>query len=590
MPFQNLSSFLHFLEEKGDLHRVKAEVDPVLEITEITTRVVKKKGPALLFENVKGSKFPLLINVLGAERRVAWALGRTPAEVGAELKHLADSVMPPSPAKLWSQRASLKRVLAMRPTQKWFPPIKANKIDNVDLGQLPIAQSWPEDGGRFITFPLVVTKSPVDGKQNMGVYRMHVYNRNETGMHWQISKGGGYHYQQAEARNEALPLAVVLGADPILMMCGVLPLPEGLDESVFAGFLRGSATQTTSLNGGLRVPAEAEFILEGVVPPKERRMEGPYGDHFGHYSLAAQFPVFKVNRIYHRSDAVFPIAVVGKPPQEDQVIGDAVQEMLLPLLKIMHPEVVDLWAYQEAGFHNLLVISVKERFEKEAVKTALWALGEGQLALSKVVVVVGPETNARSFNSVLRAIRDNFDPREDFFLLPATSQDTLDFTSFKMNLGSKMILDGTRRGEIRKISYRAYDLKQLKELDNRILRAALFEDTMLVVQVESQGRAVLEKMLDLPGLDDISIVAAVSPDVPLDDQVLMLWGLFTRFDCARDTFFGKAEIKNGHPVYAGPLFIDATWKNGYPKPLAMTDTIVNKVNERWTEYGFKHAD
>jgi 4-hydroxy-3-polyprenylbenzoate decarboxylase len=595
VPFQNLNSFLKFLEEKGDLHRIKAEVDPILEITEIATRVVKKKGPALLFENVKGSKFPLVINILGAERRIEWALGRTPAQVGNELAGMAHSLMPPTPAKLWEQRAAIKRVLAMRPKPTFFPPIKSNKIQPANLSVLPVAQSWPLDGGRFITFPLVVTKSPKDGKQNMGVYRMHVYNNTETGMHWQIGKGGGYHYQQAEENGKDLPLAVVLGADPILMMCGVLPLPEGLDETVFAGYLRGSPTRTTTVSDGhLRVPAEAEFILEGVVPPMERRLEGPYGDHFGHYSLAAQFPIFKINRIYHRDGAVFPIAVVGKPPQEDQVIGDAVQEMLLPLLKVMHPEVVDLWAYQEAGFHNLLVISVKERFEKEAVKTALWALGEGQLALSKCVIVVGPDVNARDFHAVLKAIRENFDPKEDFFLLPATSQDTLDFTSFKMNLGSKMILDASRRDRMRMRDPHAaveIDLSYLKTVDNRIKDAILLDETMLVLQVESQGRAVLEKMLALPGLDDISLVVAVSPDVPLNDRVLLLWGLFTRFDCARDTFFKDVAIKNGHPVYDGPLFIDATWKDGYPAPLTMTDEIVRKVNSRWAEYGLeKYAD
>jgi 4-hydroxy-3-polyprenylbenzoate decarboxylase len=588
VPFQNLNAFLRFLEEKGDLHRIKAEVDPVLEITEIATRVVRQKGPAILFENVKGSPFPLVINILGAERRINWALGRTPAEVGRELAHMAENLMPPTPAKLWDERHAIKRILAMKPRTKFFPPIKGNVIEPANLDKLPIAQSWPDDGGRFITFPLVVTRSPKDGKQNMGVYRMHVYNDHETGMHWQIGKGGGYHYQQAEEKGQDLPLAVVLGADPILMMCGVLPLPEGLDEMVFAGYLRGSSTRVTHVHGGkIRVPAEAEFILEGVVPAMERRMEGPYGDHFGHYSLAAQFPVFKVNRIYHRQDAVFPIAVVGKPPQEDQVIGDAVQEMLLPLLKIMHPEVIDLWAYQEAGFHNLLVISVKERFQKEAVKTALWALGEGQLALSKCVIVVGPDVNARDIKSVLRAVREHFDPKEDFYLLPGTSQDTLDFTSFKMNLGSKMVLDATRRGAPARSASNELDSAALKSVDNRIRDVVLIEGTMLVLQVESNGRSVLEKMLALPGLDDISIVAAVSPDVPLNDPTLLLWGLFTRFDCARDTFFQEAVIKNGHPVYNGPLFIDATWKNGYPAPLTMTDAIVRKVDSRWAEYGFK---
>ena len=589
MALHNLQQFLALLESKGDLLRIKAEVDPVLEISEIAIRAVQHDGPALLFENVKGSKFPLLINILGARRRVEWALGREAGAVGAELAHFAESLMPPSPSAVLKNIPTVKRILAMGPKNRSSAPVKKNCIEPADLGQLPIAQSWPGDGGKFITFPLVLTRSPNDGKSNVGVYRMHVYNKNETGMHWQIGKGGGYHYQQAEAKGEALPLAVILGADPILMMCGILPLPENLSEIAFAGFLRGEGTRMTPIGPRpISAPAEAEFILEGSVPPRERRLEGPYGDHFGHYSLAADFPVFKVDRIWHRDNPVFPIAIVGKPPQEDQVIGDAVQEMLLPLLKVMHPEIVDLWAYMEAGFHNLLAISVKQRFAKEAVKTGLWALGEGQLSLTKVVVLVDPDVNARKFTDVLRAIRANFHPSDDFLLLPGTSQDTLDFTSGKMNLGSKMIIDATGGGrKPEHLTGGKVDVDAIKRLDNRIRAVRVLEEALLVIQVDGNGREVLEKMVNLPSMPPVSLVAAVSPDVPLDDLVLLPWGIFTRFDCARDTFFHSVELRGGHPVYKGPLYIDATMKPGYPEPLVMTDEIVRRVDYRWKEYGFK---
>ncbi len=591
MPFRNLASFVSFLESKNDLVRIKAEVDPVLEITEIVLRVIKHKGPALLFENVKGSSFPLLVNALGAERRVEWALGRKPSEVGKDLAHFAEGMMPPSPQKIWEGRSTLGRVLSMRPKFVSSPPVRENVIEPANLDKLPIAQSWPEDGGRFITFPLVVTKSPDDQKQNMGVYRMHVYGPDRTGMHWQIGKGGGYHYQQAERNGKALPLTVVLGADPILMMCGILPLPEGISEIAFSGFLRGEATRLTQMcDNDISVPAEADFVLEGEVPPQERKMEGPYGDHFGHYSLAAEFPVFHIKRIWHRKDAIFPIAVVGKPPQEDQVIGDAVQEMLLPLLKIMHPEITDLWAYMEAGFHNLIVASVNQRFEKEAVKTGLWILGEGQLALSKCVVLVDSNVNARSFPDVLKAIAQNFDPTEDFILLPGTSQDTLDFTSFKMNLGSKMILDATSSPRHKKKqAVTGLNLDAIRKIDNRIQNVRLWEGALLAIQVSGGGREILEKMLSLPDISDVPLVAAISTDVPLEDPTLLMWGLFTRFDCARDTFFQKAEIKGGHPAYQGPFFIDATWKTGYPKGLEMDKSIIEKVTQRWAEYGLDNS-
>jgi 4-hydroxy-3-polyprenylbenzoate decarboxylase len=591
MPFRSLSSFVAHLEHHNELRRIRVEVDPVLEITEIVNRVgVEKNGPALLFENVKGSKFPVVVNTLGSMRRVEWALGRSPEQVGKDIFSFAEDLMPPSPAAFWKHRGVVQRVLKMKPSRVGSAPILRHCIEPANLNLLPVAQSWPQDGGRFFTFPLVITDSPVTGTANMGVYRMHLYDADKTGMHWQIAKGGGYHYQQAEARNQALPLSVAVGADPVLMLCGVLPLPENISEMAFAGFLRGERTRVIQLAGnGLTVPAESEFVLEGFVPPKERRMEGPYGDHFGHYSLAAPFPIFNVKRIWHRDGAIFPISVVGKPPQEDQVLGDTIQEMMLPLIKLMHPEVVDLWAYQEAGFHNLLVISVKQRFEKEAVKTALWALGEGQLALSKCVILVDADVNARRFSDVLKAIRKNFDPANDFLLLSTTSQDTLDFTSFKMNLGSKMILDATSStadSPAASAHSTTWDTDQWRRIDGRIVSGRIVDETMAVVRVTSDGRAVLEKMLNSPSCPQVPLIVAVSQDVPLENPTLLLWGIFTRFDCARDTFFERAEIRHGHAAYAGRLFIDASWKPGYPDPLSMTDEIVKRVDSRWKEYGF----
>ena len=572
--------------------RIRAEVDPHLEITEIATRVVKQRGPALLFENIKGSSFPVVINVLGTEERLSWALGQSPDQIGEKIGEFAKDLMPPSFKKLWAHRSVLKHVLSMKTKSLYHPPVLAKKIEPANLDVIPIAQSWPKDGGPFITFPLVITKSPVDGKQNMGVYRMQKFSKDQTGMHWQIAKGGGYHYDQAERKNEPLPVAVALGGDPVLMLCGVMPLPEGMDELAFAGFLRGESTRTVMLKeSNLRVPAEADFILEGHVAPGERRPEGPYGDHFGHYSHAAPFPVFEVSRIWHRSNAIYPIAVVGKPPQEDQVLGDAIQEIMLPLLKLMHPEIRDIWAYQEAGFHNLLVISVQQRFQKEGIKTGLWALGEGQLALTKCVILVDEIVSPRNFEAVLESIQRHFDPSEDFILLPHTSQDTLDFTSFKMNLGSKMILDATSQSQPKRTQVEAkIDLAQLQERIPEIQNVRLWNKTLLVIQVASAGREVLEKMIDFPGLETVSLVAAVSRDVPLQNATLLLWGLFTRFDCERDTFFKSASWNKGHPLYKGPLFIDATWKPGYPEPLAMTDEVIKKVDLRWKEYGIPSHD
>ncbi|MCB4757232.1 MAG: UbiD family decarboxylase, partial [Elusimicrobia bacterium] len=338
MTFRNLRSFLSYLETEGDLLRIKTEVDPCLEITEIATRVVREKGPALLFENVKGSKFPLAINIFGSEKRIEKALGGSPEKLTEDLVRLFQSVQAPSTKKLWDNRHVLKRLMTLRPKKVSNPPVQENLIDPANLDCLPITQSWPKDGGRFITFPLVLTKSPQNGRQNLGVYRMQVFSSNETGMHWQIGKGGGFHFAQAESKDQPLPLMAVLGADPLLMICGVFPLPEDIEEMVVASFLRGEGTLTgEDKRTGLSYPAEAEFILEGLVPPQERRMEGPFGDHFGHYSEKAPFPVFKIKKIWHRDHPIYPAAVVGKPPQEDKLLGEMSQKLLFPLLKLMHP-------------------------------------------------------------------------------------------------------------------------------------------------------------------------------------------------------------------------------------------------------------
>jgi 4-hydroxy-3-polyprenylbenzoate decarboxylase len=578
VSYRDLSSFVRFLEEQGELKRVRVEVDPELEITEIVGRVIEQKGPALLFENVKGSRFPLLINALASDKRIEWALGRHPQCVGAEISAFAEDMKPPRPSSLWKHRRLLWRGTKMKPSFPFCAPVR--EIEEApDLDTLPILKCWPEDGGRFITLPLVITKNPVTGHRNVGIYRMHVYGKNRTGMHIQIERGGGFHYAEAERRGQPLPMAVVLGADPLSMLSGILPLPEDMDELSFAGFLRGESTALTRLTNGVEVPANAEIVLEGFVPPLERQTEGPFGDHFGHYSHAAPFPVFQIERIHRRENPIYPAAVVGRPPQEDKFMGNAVQEMLLPLLKIMHPNLVDLWAYYETGFHNLAVASVKQRYAKEAIKTAFALLGQGQMSLSKCIILVDPDVNVRSFPEVLKALNKNFDPRRDLLLLPGTAQDTLDFTSFTMNLGSKMILDATSYG---KKPTQAQHTPPLPPLG---LPARNWEDTLLIVKTPRQDRALLERLVQNTQLAHFKIIAAVSDDVPLDNDEQLLWGIFTRFDCARDLVPARSSLNGAWPIYEGPLGIDATWKNGYPKPLVMDFPIVTRVNERWKEYG-----
>jgi 4-hydroxy-3-polyprenylbenzoate decarboxylase len=584
MSFSDLQTFLAHLERRGDLRRVTVEVDPELEITEIATRVVKEDGPALLFEKVKGSSYPLAINILGSMRRIEWALGMPPARLGEMLVNTLERLNPPSLKGVLASRQELLRLLAAR-KQRVRRGLCQQVVEPApDLARLPALKCWPGDGGRFITFPLVLTQDPATHRTNLAVYRLHVYDGQRTGMHWQLQKGGGFHYHEAEKRGQPLEVAAVLGGDPALMLSAVLPLPEGLEELAFSGFLRGKPTRMVRARSiSLEVPANAEFVLEGIVPPQERAQEGPFGDHFGHYSDSAPFPVFHVKTITHRRSPVYPAAVVGKPPQEDRAMGDAVQEIMRPLVRIIQPEVRDMWAYFEAGFHNLLVVSVESRYAKEPMKTALGLLGNGQVSLTKCCVLVDAGVNVRDFSAVLREVRDFFRPEHDFLLIPRVPLDTLDFTSFKMHLGSKMVLDATRTGKGPEPHLPAPRLDP-RRLCPQVLGWRLLEETMLVVQVQDGARDVLTRLLHAEEYSGLKLLAAVSPDVNLEDQTGLLWGIFTRFDPARDIQFPRMELVGAAPVYRGTLGIDATWKPGYPRPLEMDPAIRDKVDKRWEEY------
>jgi 4-hydroxy-3-polyprenylbenzoate decarboxylase len=407
-----------------------------------------------------------------------------------------------------------------------------------------------------------------------------MFGRDATGMHWQSMKGGRGHYWEAEQEGNDLEVAVVIGADPILMMAAILPLPEDVDEIGFAGFLRGKGVPMVRAKTlDVMVPANAEFVLEGVVPARERRMEGPFGDHFGHYSEAAEFPVFHIRKVTRRSNPIYAGTVVGKPPQEDKYLGIAAGEMIGPLIRVINPNIVDMCAYVGAGFHNLLVVALRERHPKEVLKTAMSLLGTGQLSLTKVMILVGPECDPRDFRAVLRQVWHRFEPEDHMWLLPFAPLDTLDFTSFKMHVGSKLVIDAAGDIVVKDEPPRDADPRKF---DGRIDDYRLLEGSLLVVQVRHQGREVVEKLVHAPL--GVRFVVAVSPDVQLDNDENLQWGIFTRFDPARDMFFTEQTFVGARPVYRGVAGIDATWKEGYPAPLVMDESIVKLVDRRWREY------
>jgi 4-hydroxy-3-polyprenylbenzoate decarboxylase len=585
--FQTFGDFARYLEQIGELHRVRVEVDPHLEVTEIATRALREGRPALWFERVKGSRFPLVINALASDLRCERALGLNPQQLGEQLIAFLGDVFPPKPAAVYRHRSLAMRFLSAR-----IKRVRRGRAQEVitepDLDSLPVLTCWPEDGGRFLTLPQVVTEDPRTRKRNMGIYRMQVFDRATTGMHWQIQKGGGFHYYQAEKLGRPLELAVALGTDPALLFATIAALPENIDEAMFAGFLRGGRTHfTPGRSIAIDVPADAEFILEGVVPPGERRMEGPFGDHFGHYSHAAEFPVFHVTAMTHRRDPVFPATVVGIPPMEDKFLGDATQQILGPLVKLIHAEITDMWAYYEAGFHNLLVVAVDQRYAKESMKTALGLMGMSQLSLTKCIVLVSEGVNVRNFGDVMREIRDHFDPHFDYVMIPRVPLDTLDFTSFTMNLGSRMIIDATRkqRPAVKQGGVQPpRDLTFLRDRDRRIIDINLVYGTLLLVKVKGEGMPLIRSLVQTPELSDLAMIAAVSEDVDIRDRENYIWGVFTRFDCERDIVFSSQELLGISPVYRGTMGIDSTWKPGYPKPLTMTEGVRKRVEQRWGDY------
>jgi 4-hydroxy-3-polyprenylbenzoate decarboxylase len=454
MAYDSLGDFIGRLDKAGELRRIKTPVSPVLEITEIADRVMKMTdgGPALLFENVQGSKFPLAINLMGSRRRMSWALGVDDLEeIGQEIATLT-RLPSDIPAGLMGKLALLPQLASLgKIAPRLISPIVAPCQEVVKTGSdatlddLPILTCWPDDGGPYITLPLVFTKDDATGKRNVGMYRIQKMGPRETGMHWQRHKVGSRHYAGFEAKGRDIPVAIVLGGDPALTYSATAPLPDEIDEMVFAGFLRKKPVELVKCKTiDMEVPADAEFVIEGIVPAGERRREGPFGDHTGYYSLADDYPVFHVTAITHRRNAVYPCTIVGPPPMEDKYLGLATERIFLPLIRLFVPEVIDYHLPAEGAFHNLVLVRIKKRYPGHAYKVmhALWGLG--QMMFSKCIVVVDEDVDVQKPAEVVWRTFANIDPERDITFVKGPI-DVLDHASPLMAFGSKMGVDATRK-------------------------------------------------------------------------------------------------------------------------------------------------
>jgi len=447
MIFNDIREFIDFLEDKKDLVRIKTEVDPILEVTEITDRVSKKGGPALLFEKVKGSKIPIAINLFGSYQRMAWALG---LEDFNEIGQKFSSLLKTDPNMKFMQKIEalfdLYKLSTSSPKEvKKAPCQEIVKDRDFSLFDYPILKTWPNDGGRFITLPMVITKDPESGKQNLGMYRMQVYDERSTGMHWHTHHDGAVNFRKTAKLGRRMEIAVAIGGDPITIFSATAPLPYNIEELFFAGYLRGKAVEVVKAKTvDILVPARAEIILEGYVEAGEERIEGPFGDHTGYYSVAAPFPVFHVTCITHRKDPVYPATIVGKPPMEDCYMGKATERMFLPLIKMQFPEIVDMNLPLEGVFHNCALISIRKSFPMHASKiiNAVWGLG--QMMFTKFVFIFDEEVNVQNTSEAAWKAFNNVDPARDI-IISEGPLDVLDHSAARPIYGAKMGIDATKK-------------------------------------------------------------------------------------------------------------------------------------------------
>ena len=455
MKYRDLREFIAQLEQLGQLKRITQEVDPALEMTEICDRVLRASGPAILFENPKSSKIPVLGNLFGTPERVALGMGESSVtalrEVGKLLAFLKEPDPPKGMKDAWQKLPIFKKVLDMAPKKISNPPCQQHIIESeaVDLNQLPIQTCWPEDAGPLVTWGLVVTKGPQKSRQNLGIYRQQLIGRNKLIMRWLAHRGGALDYRewQREHPDQPFPIAVILGADPGTILGAVTPIPDALSEYAFAGLLRGSRTELAQcLGNDLQVPAAAEFVLEGVIHPGETAPEGPFGDHTGYYNEVEQFPVFTVERITHRNAPIYHSTYTGRPPDEPAILGVALNEVFIPILQKQFTEIVDFYLPPEGCSYRLAVVSIKKQYPGHAKRVMLgvWSFLR-QFMYTKFVVIVDDDINTRDWQDVIWAMTTRMDPGRDTVIIDNTPIDYLDFASPVAGLGSKIGFDATNK-------------------------------------------------------------------------------------------------------------------------------------------------
>ena len=577
MPYHSLREFIDRLENENELVRIKDHVSPILEITEITDRVSKQPGggKALLFENVEGSNIPVLINAFGSSKRINMALGvrdieKIPNDIDKYLK-----IKPPS------SLLEKVKLLPMLLEAAAFPPKMVSSRqascqevvltgDDVDLGKIPILQCWPNDAGRFITFPIVVNRT-IDRKlRNVGLYRMQVYDKKTTGMHWHIHKDGAHFFHEFKKQGKIMECAVAIGADPAVCYSASAPLPFGIDEFLFAGFIRKSPVPLVKCKTvDLEIPATAEIVLEGFIDPSEMRLEGPFGDHTGYYSQDGDYPVFNITAITHRKNPIYLTTIVGKPPQEDFYLGKATERIFLPLMRTQLPEIVDMNMPAEGVFHNLVILSIDKRFPMQArrLMSALW--GMGQMSFVKTIIVFDQDVDIQNTQKVIETLLNKIDFTHDLFFSEGIL-DVLNHASDKAIYGSKLGIDATTKieGEDESKIKSENNTKTASPLSEHVLESFTELTSCKILEqndlhqvafatldkkTPQQGCKVIEKFMNNKIFSAITVFVVLENHENVNDASTVLWKILNNIDPKRDMYF-----------FGNRVGIDVTCKTGEP--------------------------
>ena len=613
MAFKNLNEFIRLLEEKGELVRIRERVSPELEITEITDRVSKCYGPALLFENT-GTEFPVLINAMGTEKRMAMALGvERLDEVAEEIESLFKTITGPKNSFF----DKLKMLPQLGEIASWMPKEISGRgscqevvMEKPDLTRIPVLKCWPEDGGPFITLPVIQTRDPLTGIRNVGLYRMQVFSPDMTGMHWHRHKVSARHFNEYKKLGKRMPVAVTIGGDPALTYAATAPLPDGVDEFMLAGFLRKKRVELVKcLTIDMHVPADADFVIEGYVDPEEEFiLEGPFGDHTGYYSLADFYPRFHVTAITHRKNPVYLATIVGIPPQEDAWIGKATERIFIaPIKMTMVPEIVDMVLPVEGVFHNLVIVKIRKEYPGQALKVmnSLW--GAGQMMFTKMMIVVDGDVNIHDQLEVAKYISRNVDPLRDITYSQGPT-DVLDHSCSRAAFGGKMGVDATLkmeeeggdgffpevnnmfRADTESIVRAALGLAEIRQCNATLLNAGI-SMVFLSIQKSRKGhvREAAEQIIALEEFKSVKVVIFLEHTMDIDDVADAVWRFSNNVDPRRDHFDfpARTEDEVNHVVFDGTrktLEYDGFTRD-WPNILASDSRTIERIDAVWNNLG-----